>query len=249
MTNEPRGHGNAERCPRPLWLKECGEGGCREAADPPPLRGEASAERAARNRGSPGEGRQGGALPHPGGPRAAGPALRGLRRRPRCVPGPFSAPAARGAARTAGLAVCPELRPLAPLSPDGLISAARAGAGGAEASAEHGRAGRRLPTTGFREGRPAVPGRSGRRGPPSRLLSSPGPLPACLHPPPSCPRGRPSGSRACVGKGAPLQPAELAPGHVRHRDSRGLGPARGRTQKHRPQGSGGEGTLATPRPG
>lgn len=75
-------------------------------------------------------------------------------------------PQPRGAAGTAGLAVCLELCPLAPAFPQ-TASLARPQAGAGGRGAEHaapGRLGRRLPGTGFREGQSAVSGWGGGAG-------------------------------------------------------------------------------------
>lgn len=156
-----------------------------------------------------------------------------------CWPGSLRAeapqrPQPRGAASTAGLAVCLELCPLAPAFPQtASLVRPQTGAGGrrAERAAPGGR-GRRLPRTEFREGQSAVWG--GGRGEaaealPSRLFSSPGVLPVFLHSRPPRPHGRPSESRIYVEKGTSgrlLFPAEWAPGQVRNQDPRGLGTGR-----------------------
>lgn len=84
-------------------------------------------------------------------------------------------PQPRGAAGTAGLAVCLELCPLAPAFPQtASLARPQAGAGGrrAEHAAPGGR-GRRLPGTGFREGQSAVSGRGGGAGSCRRGLAFP----------------------------------------------------------------------------
>lgn len=99
-----------------------------------------------------------------------------------CWPGSLRAeapqrPQPRGAASTAGLAVCLELCPLAPAFPQtASLVRPQTGAGGrrAERAAPGGR-GRRLPRTEFREGQSAVWGGGGERQP--RLC-----LPVCSHP-------------------------------------------------------------------
>lgn len=181
-----------------------------------------------------GERRQGGVAASSYRRQICRPGSPGLRRRAHCIPSPLSAPAASRSRQDGGSGRLPRALPAGPGGPNPW-------------GAQHAGQGRRLPRPRFWEGQSAVPGGSG-----------PGAcLPVCSQPwgssPPFCPRGRPGGSRVSVAKGlqgAPFPPAELGPGHVRNRDLRGPGPARGRTHTLAlARGSGAGGTIDTPRPG